>query len=83
MASTRSLVGLVLAVGLLAFTVGCPGGSGGQTAHVQGKVTIGGQKSFDGVARPQPVIKNLVPDDKQIGIATQIDGDKSDLNFDL
>jgi hypothetical protein len=40
-------------------------------------------KSFDGVARPEPVMRNLVPESKASGMEVEIGGDKPDLNFDL
>jgi hypothetical protein len=39
-------------------------------------------ESFDGVARPEPVMKDLVPQGKGMTEVT-VEGDKSDLNFDL
>jgi len=39
--------------------------------------------SFDGVARPQPSQTSLVPEGKSKGVEIQVDGDKTDLNFDL
>jgi len=45
-------------------------------------VPTGESKSFDGVARPEAVQKNLVPADKAAGISKQIDGDTT-LDFDL
>jgi hypothetical protein len=44
MARIRSKVGLLSGLALLlAMTAGCPDGSGKETAHLQGTVTIGGQ----------------------------------------
>lgn len=140
MTGIRSIIGwATILTLLLAVTIGCPeAGSGKPTAHLQGKVTLGGQPipagaqasitfmptgvdqanavsvpiqngtfdvadaptgkvmvsfsilrdtgvvaSSDGVGRPEPVYESLVPAGKAGGVEVQIDGDKSDLTFDL